>query len=50
MSIQSNLGNRTILFLTKSIFNQKMLNFYVSDFEHKIRVTTKAIKKQLQYS
>ena len=33
--IQSNLGYRTILFSTKSVIDQKIRDFYVSDFEHK---------------
>ena len=33
--IQSNLGYRAILFSAKSVFDQKIRDFYVSDFEHK---------------
>ena len=33
-TIQSNLGIRMILYSTKSIFDQKIQDFYVSDFEH----------------
>ena len=32
--IQSNLGYRTLLFSTKSVFDQKNRDSYVSDFEH----------------
>ena len=33
--IQSNLGYRTILFSNKSVSDQKIRDFYVSDVEHK---------------
>ena len=33
--IQSNLGYRTLRFSTKSVFEQEIQDFYVSDFEQK---------------
>ena len=33
--LQSNLGYQTLLFTTKSVFEQKIRDFYISDFEHK---------------
>ena len=34
MKLQTNLGYRTILFSAKSVFDQKIQDFYVSDFEY----------------
>ena len=33
--LQSNLGYRTLRFSNKSVFEQKIRDFYVSDFEQK---------------